>query len=237
MFKNDGANDGHNNNAHGTYSEVQFIGAQANSFDDKFSGATLTNKYAWRVTDSTAVQFIPPGTAWLVDWTLPAVQFSPETAPAITGPWSPAVFTSSYRDSSKMHNLVSQAAVSGAPAGFFRLIKRPFVKLQVLLPGEVAAPGTTTGKTGTPTAQSLGVPFNITVNAVDEVWNVVTAVTDTVDITSSDTMATLPPDAALANGTQQFSITLLTSGGSTITATDVTDPTKTAATSATVQAQ
>ena len=237
MFKNDGANDGHNNNAHGTYSEVQFTGAQANSFDDKFSGATLTNKYAWRVTDSTAVQFIPPGTAWLVDWTLPAVQFSPETAPAINGPWSPAVFASSYRDSIKMHNLVSQAAVSGAPAGFFRLIKRPFVKLQVLLPGEVAAPGTTTGKTGTPTAQSLGMPFNITVNAVDEVWNVVTAVTDTVDITSSDTMATLPPDAALANGTKQFSISLGTAGGSTITATDVTDPTKTPATSATVQAQ
>jgi len=237
MFKNDGANDGHNNNAHGTYSEVQFTGAQANSFDDKFSGATLTNKYAWRVTDSTAVQFIPPGTAWLVDWTLPAVQFSPESAPAITGPWSPAVFTSSYRDSSKMHNLVSQAAVAGAPAGFFRLIKRPFVKLQVLLPGEVAAPGTTTGKTGTPTAQSLSVPFNITVNAVDAVWNVVTAVTDTVDIASSDTMATLPPDAALANGTGQFSITLGTAGGSTITATDVTDPTKTPNTSATVQAQ
>ena len=56
---------------------------------------------------------------------------------------------------------------------FFRLVKRPFVKLQVLMPGETAAPYTTTGKTGTPDPQPIGVSFNITVNAVDDVWNIV----------------------------------------------------------------
>ena len=36
-------------------------------------------------------------------------------------------------------------------------------ELQVLLPGESAAPGTGSGKTGTPTAQVAGVPFTVTV--------------------------------------------------------------------------
>ena len=237
MFKNDGANDGHNNNAHGTFSHVQFTGAAANSFDDSFTGPTLTNRYAWQVTSSIAVQYIPPGTAWIVDWTLPALQFSPQTAPALTGPWSPAVFTSTYRDSSFEHALVSQASMSGASAGFFRLIKRPFTKLQVLMPGETGAPNTPTGKTGTPTAQAVGVSFNVTVNAVDSVWNVVTSASDTINITSTDSSAVLPPDAALYNGTATFSVTFSTAGTFTVTATDVTDATKTAGTSSPTAAQ
>ena len=44
----------------------------------------------------------------------------------------------------------------------------PFAKLQLLVPGETAAPGTTTGKTGTPTAQiGRHAAFTVTVNAVD----------------------------------------------------------------------
>jgi hypothetical protein len=234
MFKNDGANDGRNNNAHGTYGRVQFTGAQANSFDDAFTGATLTNKYDWRVTDANAVQHVPPGTAWMVDWTLPANQFSPQTATAITGPWNPAVFTSTYRDSTKMHGLVSLTATSNA--GFFRLIKRPFVKLQVLMPGETAAPNTPAGKTGTPTPQAVGAPFNVTVNAVDEVWNVVPS-SDTVTITSSDSSATLPQDAALSGGTRVFAVTFNSTGSFTVTATDVTDATKTANTGSPTAAQ
>src|SRR5206468_7429479 len=46
-----------------------------------------------------------------------------------------------------------------------------FVKLQLLVPGETAAPGTTTGKTGTPTARTAGTGYSITVNAVDPLWN------------------------------------------------------------------
>src|SRR5205085_6570173 len=44
-----------------------------------------------------------------------------------------------------------------------------FVKLQLLTPGESATPGTATGKSGTPTAQSAGTAFNVTVNAVDAI--------------------------------------------------------------------
>jgi len=235
MFKNDGANDGHNNGSSGTYGHVQFTGAQATSFDDDFSGPTLTNKYAWRKTDPNYVQYVPPGTAWVVDWTLPAIQFNAESAAAVTGPWTPAVFTSTYRGPTTMHGLVPQTA--GPSAAFYRLVKRPFVKLQVLMPGETAAPYTTTGKTGTPDPQPVGTSFNITVNAVDEVWNVVSSVTDTVDITSSDSSAGLPPDAALVNGTGSFSIYFGQSGTWTVTATDVTDSTKTANTGSPTVAQ
>ena len=106
-----------------------------------------------------------------------------------------------------------------------------FTKLQLLMPGETAAPGTATGKTGTPTARASTVAFSVTVNAVDTAWNVVNTITDTVRITSSDANAQLPANAALVAGTQTFTVTLLTAGSRTVTATDVTDGTKTANTS------
>ena len=46
-----------------------------------------------------------------------------------------------------------------------------FTKLQLLMPGETAAPGTASGKTGSPSAQTAGTSFNVTVNAVDANWN------------------------------------------------------------------
>ena len=51
---------------------------------------------------------------------------------------------------------------------------------------------------------------------------------DTVHITSSDTTATLPADASLLGGTVTVSVTLNANGTFTITASDVTIPTRTA---------
>ncbi|WP_207428581.1 T9SS type A sorting domain-containing protein [Pedobacter sp. SYSU D00535] len=107
----------------------------------------------------------------------------------------------------------------------------PFARLQIILPGEIATPGTSTGKTGTPQPQTAGSPFNVTVNAVDAAWNVITTATDQIDISSTDVNATLPPNAALVNGTQSFSITMKTAGSRTIRAADLTDASKTANTS------
>ena len=77
------------------------------------------------------------------------------------------------------------------------------VKLQLLVPGETAAPGTASGKTGTPSARTAGTAFSVTVNAVDSNWNVVNTVTDVVTITTTNSSATLPgPDAALVAGTE-----------------------------------
>ena len=106
-----------------------------------------------------------------------------------------------------------------------------FSKLQILAPGETAAPGTTSGKTGTASTQTYALAFNVTVNAVDAYWNLVNSVTHTVAITSSDPAATLPANAALVAGTGTFAVTPNTIGSFTVTATDVTDNTKTANTS------
>src|SRR5205814_4428596 len=78
-----------------------------------------------------------------------------------------------------------------------------FAKLQLLAPGEAAAPGTSTGKTGTPSAQTAGTAFNVTVRAVDANWNLIST-NDTVAITSSDVNATLPANAALSSGSRTF---------------------------------
>ncbi|MEX2117372.1 MAG: hypothetical protein WEB37_10830, partial [Bacteroidota bacterium] len=105
-----------------------------------------------------------------------------------------------------------------------------FTKMQILVPGESADPGSATGKTGTPAGQAVGAPISVTVNAVDANWNLVSS-THTVGITSSDGAAGLPANAALVGGTRDFTVTLNTSGSQTITASNITDPTKTANTS------
>src|SRR5262249_20492277 len=93
-----------------------------------------------------------------------------------------------------------------------------------------AAPGTLTGKTGTPDPQTAGVAFTVRVNAVDANWNPAPYGADhTIHLTSSDSGATLPAtDADLSGGSLTASVTFSTSGTFTVTATDVTDATKTA---------
>ncbi|MEX2117940.1 MAG: hypothetical protein WEB37_13750, partial [Bacteroidota bacterium] len=108
-----------------------------------------------------------------------------------------------------------------------------FEKLQLLVPGETADPGTVTGKTGSPSAQTAGSAFNVTVNSVDAYWNLVSS-TNTIQITSSDPNASLPANNALVAGTQTYSVTLKMAGSFTVTASNVTDPTKTSSTSPSV---
>src|SRR5207245_1527092 len=81
-------------------------------------------------------------------------------------------------------------------------------KLQILLPGEIAAPGTATGKTvAAPTAQTAGtaIASGIVVNAVDANWNLVSTATTNVTITSSDANATIADD----NGATAGNMTLV----------------------------
>src|SRR5439155_75919 len=107
-----------------------------------------------------------------------------------------------------------------------------FARLQLLLPGESAAAGTATGKTGTPTSPiAAGTTFSVTVNAVDAYWNIVSSVTDTVGFSSTDANASLPANTALVAGTTTRSVLFKTAGSRTVTVSDVTDPSKTADTS------
>src|SRR5205823_7969548 len=105
------------------------------------------------------------------------------------------------------HNLATNITINftstgltGATSSLIAISPGAFTKLQLLVPGETAAPGSATGKTGTPSAQLSYIPFNLTVNAVDANWNLVNTVTHTVGISSSDSGAILPANAALVAG-------------------------------------
>lgn len=106
----------------------------------------------------------------------------------------------------------------------FSVIPGTFGKLQVLLPGETAKPGSATGKTGTPWDQLTGSQFDVTVQAVDVYWNLVTSASDSVQIHSSDNQATLPGNSKLINGKSVFTVIMGSSGIHTITSVDITDP-------------
>ncbi len=101
----------------------------------------------------------------------------------------------------------------------------PFTRLQVLLPGETASPGSPGGKTGTPQSQTAGIPFSVSVRACDDQWNTVTTVTDAVQILASDASASLPAPLQLQAGAAVFTLTLNAGGTFTVYAHDQTDAT------------
>ena len=72
---------------------------------------------------------------------------------------------------------------------------------------------------GPPNADS-GIPFSLTVTALDSSNNPVTTYTGTVHFKSTDSHAQLPPDSTLASGTAVFSAILAIPGSQTITGTD-----------------
>src|ERR1035437_1550516 len=128
----------------------------------------------------------------------------------------------------------TDGSLIGVPSSSLVVNAGPFTKLQLVLPGQTATPGTASGGTGlsgTVPTQITGQPFNTTVNAVDDNWNVTTA-TDTIAMTSSDGGATFSPSAsaALVAGTKTFGVTLNSAASQTVTFTDSTDGSKTAAT-------
>jgi hypothetical protein len=115
-------------------------------------------------------------------------------------------------------------------------VAQSYTNLQVLLPGESPAPGTGTGKSGVPQSQTVGVPFDVTVRACDNSWNLVTSVTNSITLTSTNGNATLPPSFTLQSGTRTVSVTLNAAGSFTISADDNSDPTIPLATSSSVTA-
>ena len=123
---------------------------------------------------------------------------------------------------------IMSAALLSGPAH-----AQTYTRLQVLLPGEVEAPGTPQGKAGSPAAQAAGVPFTVRIRACDDQWNTV-SITHAVSITCSDESATYPDQATLSGGEVQFSATLNAGGSFTFTTGDLTDPTVPDAVSASV---
>jgi len=99
----------------------------------------------------------------------------------------------------------------------------PYTQIQVLLPGETEAPGTISGKTGAPQAQTVGVPFTFRVRAVDDQWNLVDTITDVMQFGSSDASATLPSNMPMVGGKTTLTAMFNAAGSFTISADDQTD--------------
>ncbi len=220
------------------------------AYSENFLAESVLNTTTiWR--NSTCSQplaaFIVPSTGadWL-SWTIPDTGFSLEVAPAVD---TAAIAWNGLGGSivplwGGRMELVSNSDLPSGNTAFFRLVKRVFTKLQILLPGMTAAPNTENGYSGSPTAQQADAdgdyPFPVIVNAVDDNWNPVNATGDTIQLTSTDSGNFLVTDndlgelALSSGGTVTFTVVFLANGSATITATDVDDGTKTAATSPTV---
>jgi len=113
----------------------------------------------------------------------------------------------------------TDSVLTSGPSSILTVGAGKVSQLQVLAPGEMAAPGTASGKTGSRDSQSVGAAFNVTVKAVDKFFNPVTsAPADNIHITTSDPADTEPPDNTLASGSRTFSITPATGGALTVTA-------------------
>ena len=199
---------------------------------------TPLDSQVWGLLGNETVQVLP-GHDWWVNWTLPAAGFDLYTkdslAPTnrwqlLSGNTNLAIPFTIYTSGTNSKALFATANSSKTGQSYFAARKLLATKLQVLLPGETNAPYTLTGKTGTPSSIVAGLNVTATVNAVDADWNIVTSCADNIHITCSDSMAAVPPDAKLANGTGSFSVGLFTTGPQTITAADLTTPAVTSAT-------
>jgi len=89
-------------------------------------------------------------------------------------------------------------------------------------PIAVAATTPTHFSISAPAAATPGVPFNVTVTALDANNLVVVLYAGKVHFTSTDAFASLPGDTTLSQGVGTFSATLATGPSQTITATDST---------------
>src|SRR5262249_18470316 len=81
-------------------------------------------------------------------------------------------------------------------------------------------PGTASGKSGSPNNQSAGSVFTATVRAVDQFWNVVNTVSDSVTLGSSDAFAVMPAETVLTAGQVLVPVRLARSGQQPIWASD-----------------
>ncbi|MGH8023367.1 MAG: hypothetical protein ACRED1_07285, partial [Limisphaerales bacterium] len=136
---------------------------------------------------------------WLA-WTLPDAGFSPVVSPTLQDPAWTTLNDSIFENAGDHQMMLSKSDLPAGNTAFFALVQRNPYQLQVLLPGETNAPNTSTGKIGTPTAQSDSTETMVTINMCDSHWNIVNS-SDTISLTSSDSAADLPNPAALVNGT------------------------------------
>jgi hypothetical protein len=206
---------------------VDPLSADYPTTDDFLTDSNLdTTTWTVNALYPNSILFVATNDAYEVNWTLPAIGMSLETESSLTsGSWiSPAGITGTTLFPGQV-TLIPGSDLPTNSMGFFRLAKLTPTQLQVLLPGESNAPGTPTGKTGSPTPAGLYDAVTFTVNEVDANYNIVSS-SDTISLTSSDDEATLPtppPALTLSSGTYSGTVYFGTTGPQTITASDDTN--------------
>lgn len=131
---------------------------------------------------------------------------SPGALTAGTGTFS-ATFTDPGSSSSNFKIEAADSTNTGVKNGLSSAI--------AVVPGPASSFGISI-----PKSVEAGIPFNITVTALDKAGNPTTNYSGTVHFSSSDVLAALPANSTLTNGSGTFSVTLETGGSQTITATD-----------------
>ncbi|MCK5454849.1 MAG: hypothetical protein KAJ16_10825, partial [Calditrichia bacterium] len=150
---------------------------------------------------------------------------SPEVAgPFVGGEWTGAITLTKAEGNVSISASDDASPPHTGTSNLFNVNPGTFQKLQVLLPGEDPLPGLAPGKSGFPQDQLTGVQFDFRVRAVDAYWNLISQATDSIEITSTDSLALIPPRSRLIAGSAILSAIMGTVGNHTISASDITNP-------------
>jgi hypothetical protein len=213
------------------YSSFSITGS-VNPFSDNFLTDTVLNTNNWDTSEANSPQtvlVVPSTAAYWLRWTVPANGYVLETGASLTNfsNWTTPSMYSAENMFGEQQQLVDSTELPAGKNAFFNMVEYSFTQMQVLLPGETNAPGTVSGKTGTPTLPvTAGLTYvYVTVNAVDSSYHIVRGVLgDTIQLTNPDPSGTTPVDTSLAGGTVTFGPLLFNTTGSwAITATDISN--------------
>jgi hypothetical protein len=222
-----------------TFGEFKITSGATTVLNDTFNtvyngGQGPVNPDLWtRRMENIAGIAVLTGSGYFVSWGVPDLGYSLLASSNLNSSWYDLAVPVTQAGTTKSAFVASTNLPAGNN-GFFVLQQRTATKLQVLLPGETAAPGTPTGKTGTPTAQIVATDVPVTVNAVTATWQRVNGVGDTILLTSTDETMVVPATTTLANGTGTFIVQFTQAGTFTISATNTTGTVKAPAKSGSV---
>ena len=184
------------------------------AFSDNFLTNTSLNTNEWLDfgSDPAAVVLVPTGSAYWVPWTLPANSFSLYVASSLPAThWQGLSSAPVIKNGPVDQALVASSSLpdNGTTSGFFTVISNTYSQMLVLLPGQTFTPGVSPGYSGSPTALTGGdggfVEEDVTVQAVDNNFDPISGVTDTINVLSStDGEATLPNQENMVNGAVTF---------------------------------
>lgn len=215
------------------WAKISVSGTAGLQINEDFTqkGTNQLDTAIWDLGHSDGVNLInlvPTNAPYWVKWTLPDSGFSLVQSTSLgtpIGSWDTVSNVTPMSHGGVRWVLVPGASLPNGGTSFFGLIRRTFSQLQVLLPGETNAPGTLTGKIGTPTPISFtqnGGFCDVTINAVDSTYHIINVSGDVISLSSSDSAAFLPEPAPLANGTVTQVLLFGANGTFTVTATDTT---------------